>query len=577
MKKLLILFILFLPVASACKDVIVMNDATAGNYNLFMKVRDPSRPGLQVVFMVDKGYQYSYHHPWKGYNIPYTIKHKLIGVATLGDTPPNIIKAGMLLSDAGIAYGDADSPTYYINPTKYAWDDFDWLRYAAQNASSVEEAVGDLEEVVKMHAPGIGENLFVVGKDKAYVIEADAIHFVKEEVKDLAVMSNYPKQLWHTRVLKRVTIASNFDRVYEGVVRKWQIVRLGGTLGIRILKIGKDFIVVRQFPLGDKVKIEEGKGEKVGYYYVYVEDCDGKTARIKVSYEYYAWENKVLDMLRQKYGKITVMDLMNLSRLHSYDLEGLRGFCEGERKATMIFKIPIDNDLYMAWFAPDQCVSIYVPIHICDSDIYEPYKDGEVAEIAVALLTKFGHGGVNFRNVEKVLIKENEKMEELAIKKGKAPQILTVVDMEMQKQAYLMQKLYLNANENEREILKDIWNESYYKTICNIERKIRSFDEYGKELLAQIALSICKARVEVENIVNGSKLMNDYAYAEKLVNSGKYKDAMEQIRIIFEKTDEKLFGIKHGREKDVKQIVIVSSLILFIAVIAVLLRKPKTK
>ena len=390
-------------------------------------------------------------------------------------------------------------------------------------------------------------------------------------------MSNYPKQLWHTRVLKRVTIASNFDRVYEGVVRKWQIVRLGGTLGIRILKIGKDFIVVRQFPLGDKVKIEEGKGEKVGYYYVYVEDCDGKTARIKVSYEYYAWENKILDMLRQKYGKITVMDLMNLSRLHSYDLEGLRGFCEGERKATMIFKIPIDNDLYMAWFAPDQCVSIYVPIHICDSDIYEPYKDGEVAEIAVALLTKFGHGGVNFRNVEKVLIKENEKMEELAIKKGKAPQILTVVDMEMQKQAYLMQKLYLNANENEREILKDIWNESYYKTICNIERKIRSFDEYGKELLAQIALSICKARVEVENIVNGSKLMNDYAYAEKLVNSGKYKDAMEQIRIIFEKTDEKLFGIKHGREKDVKQIVIVSSLILFIAVIAVLLRKPKTK
>ncbi|MCD6330765.1 MAG: hypothetical protein J7L80_01010, partial [Thermoplasmata archaeon] len=185
--------------------------------------------------------------------------------------------------------------------------------------------------------------------------------------------------------------------------------------------------------------------------------------------------------------------------------------------------------------------------------------------------------GVDFKNVEKVLIKENEKMEELAIKKGKAQQILTVVDMEMQKQAYLMQKFYLNANENEREILKDIWNESYYKTICNIEKRIGNFGEYGKELLAQIALSICKARVEVESIVNGSRLMNDYAYAEKLVNSGKYKEAMKQIKIIFEKTDEKLFGIKHEKEKDVKQIVIVSSLILFMAVIIVLLRKPRIK
>ena len=173
-----------------------MNDATAGDYNLFMKVRDPSRPGLQVLCMVNKGYEYTYHHPWKGYNIPYKIEHKLIGVATKGDTPPNVLKAGMLLSDAGIAYGDADCPTFYINPTKNAWDDFDWLRYAAQSADNEQQAVEKLEEVVKMHAPGIGENLFVVGSNSGYVVEADAFHFVKEEVSGITAMSNYPKQLW---------------------------------------------------------------------------------------------------------------------------------------------------------------------------------------------------------------------------------------------------------------------------------------------------------------------------------------------------------------------------------------------
>lgn len=577
MKKFIILALLLLfPVASACKDIIVMDDATEGDYNLLMKVRDPSRPGLQVLFMVDKGYKYTYHHPWRGYNIPYTILHKLIGVATIGDTPPNIIKAGMLLSDACIAYGDADCPTYYINPTPYAWDDFDWLRYAAQNASNEDEAVERLEEVVKMHAPGIGENLFVVGKNKAYVIEADAFHFVKNEVKDIAVMSNYPKQLWHSRLLKRISISSGFDRVYEGNVRRWQLVRLGGIFGVRILKIGDDFIYVKQFPLGKKIKIEEGKGTKVGYFYVYVEECDGKIAKVKVYNEYYAWEKKIEEILRQKYGKINVLDLMNLSRLHSFDLDGLRGMCENEKKATMIFKIPTNNDLCMGWFAPDQCASIFVPVHICDNNIYEAYENGKAAEIAYNLLTKYGHGTIDFSNIEKVLVKENEKMEEIALKNlEKASDILTSVDVEMQKQAYLMQKLYLNANEDEREILKYMWNESYYKTICNIKANIGKFNGNGKELLANIALSICKARVSVDSIINGSNLMNEYEKAEKLVKMGKYDNAMNLIKKIFEKTDEKLFGIKHGKESNIEQIVLILSFIIFIAIIAIMAKRKK--
>lgn len=568
---MLSIILLIFPSVFACKDIIVMNSATEGEYNILMKVRDPSRPGLQVLFMVEKGYRYSYHHPWLGYEIPYEIKHKLLGVATLGDTPPNIIKAGMLLSDACIAYGDADCPTYYINPSRYAWDDFDWLRYAAQNASNEDEAVDLLEEVVRMHAPGIGENLFVVGKEKAYVIEADAFHFVKEEVNDFAVMSNYPKKLWQGRLFKKL-IASDFDTQYEKVVRKWHTVRLGGIFGIRVLKIGNDWIVVKQIPSGEKVKIEEGKGAKVGYFYVKLLDIQGKKARIRICYEYYEWERKILDILKR--GKVSIIDLINISRLHSEDLEGLRGMCEGESKATMIFKIPINNNLCMGWFAPDQCASIFVPVHLCDKDIYEPYKNGKAAEIALNLLRKFGK--INFSNVEKVLVRENEKMENIAIKNiDKASSILTIIDMEMQKQAFLFQKLWLNSNEGERSILSKIWNNSYYDTICNIEKNLKRFDSYGKEILAEIALSIGKARTEIENIVNGSDLFNSYRKAEDLIQIGDYIGGVRIIKNILKETDKNLFGIEYEKEEKIGGGTIITISFLILVTIVIILKRKR--
>ena len=49
----------------ACKDIIVCGDATDGDYNLLLKVRDPSRPGLQVLCIVPEGYEYDYYQDRK--------------------------------------------------------------------------------------------------------------------------------------------------------------------------------------------------------------------------------------------------------------------------------------------------------------------------------------------------------------------------------------------------------------------------------------------------------------------------------------------------------------------------------
>jgi hypothetical protein len=134
----------------SCKDIIACGDATAGDYNLLLKVRDPSRPGLQVLCIVPMGYEYTYRNPWNGKPQENKVLHKFIGVTTVDDIIPNIIKAGMSLSDSGLAYGDADTASRWINPSKNAWDDFDWMRYTCERANNEDEAVYLLtEEVVK--------------------------------------------------------------------------------------------------------------------------------------------------------------------------------------------------------------------------------------------------------------------------------------------------------------------------------------------------------------------------------------------------------------------------------------------
>ncbi|MCD6512945.1 MAG: hypothetical protein J7K61_05025 [Thermoplasmata archaeon] len=543
--SLLIVIFIASSLSTACKDIIVTKDYTAGDYNLFMKVRDPSRPGLQVLCMIPKGYEYTYHSAWRGEPHVYRFTHKVIGVATKGDTPPNIFKAGMLFTDAGIAFGDADVASYLVNPTRNAWDDFDWLRYAAENASSVDEAMDLLQNVVEMHAPGVGENLFVVGYDKACVAEADAYRFIKSDVAGVLAMSNYPKMLWNGKITSRL-IASSFDKVFEGSVKRWHAVRLGGVFGIRITKMAEDWIEARQVPFGEKARVDIGNGARVGNYWVELLESNGKSAKIRVSYAYYEWEKILEDKLRK--GNVDVGDMMKIARLTSQDLYGLRGMSEGDEKATMIFVLPSKPYLACGWFAPDAIASIFVPVHICDYDIYDAYENGEAAEISLNLLMKYDR--VNFSSVEEVFQNENAIMEELALKnEEKASFILTQSDMAMQREAFMMENMWMNLNDKEKELMAKIWQKDYYTTVSSMAGNIDRFGEYGKRMLTQIALQMCEARTNIDKEVNGSDYTWAYEKAKKLADAGKYKESLVVIKEVMGNVDEKLFGMERVKEK----------------------------
>ncbi len=571
---IVVLFCSFILDGNACKVIVAIGDSTGGNYNLLLKVRDPSRLGFQALTIVNQGYAYPYHHPWTGKEMRFLVNHTYIGTVTQGDSYPNITKPGMALSETGIAYADADSPLFLINPTRHAWDDFDWIRYACERAVTVEQAVNLLTAAVidTLHAPGVGENLFVVGSQKGYVIESDAFKYTIQEIKDIHVQSNYPKLLWK-RSLYPLLIGSSFNLTKDSVVREKRIVRLGPTfLGVKIVDIQPDGIVAKQFPLGEKIQISLGDTGTVGVFRVQLLEITGKKAHISLSYQYLDWETQIKDLLYQKYGGLGVRDLMNLSRLHNTSLDGLRGMCEGGFEAATIYKIPASypDILSSGWFAPNQCSWVYVPFHICNQDIYTPYRDGTAHMLAQELLSLYGHGTLTslINGMETIFLSETERVESHALhylQKGhtrQAGDLLTLSDLSMQKQGFLWGGILYDLSSIDSGIqdeifnsLSRIWNHNYSYSLPCIKEAVELLTSFQtpsiktinslKQKLLLLALDITECKINQASIISD---VPQRVYADELeqgkyfLNTGQYEAGFHHLVLVYRNANSLILG-----------------------------------
>ncbi|RLF35882.1 MAG: hypothetical protein DRM99_03835 [Thermoplasmata archaeon] len=561
----------------ACKDIVACGDATDGDYNLLLKVRDPSRPGLQVLCIVPEGYEYVYHHPWTGRLMNFKTLHKYIGVATENDVIPNVVKAGMTLTDSGLAFGDADTVSGWINPTKYRWDDFDWIRYSCEKADTEDEAIALLTKdvVSRLHATGVSENLFVVGPNKGYIVEADAFHYTVKEIEDgVAVMSNYPKELWRTQVLKKLPISWSFDTVVEKTVRKHGVVRLNSLYGIKIVDIKEDCIYVKPVSLvhmlrtnniGVIYKIPLGERETVGYFSVELLEVNGKQAKVQVTNVFKAWEEKMLEHIQPCYGRITVKDMMNWSRLNREDLDGLRPMCEElfKYEAAAIYRIPRDNykTLSCGWFSPNHaCSSIYVPFHICDKDIFESYRNGEAAQLSLDLLNIYGveNLSTSFSKTEDVFLNEIKSIEEISKnllkKRIDVSDLLTIIDIEMQRQAFLTEEIWIEASQVSDSLIRDtinnLWEENYTVSLNKMKTAISIFNgihgsTFLKEKIIEIATSIARSRVDAAEAIGKqtSSIREEYQKGEQLLQQGEYEQGFDYLQKAFIESDMLIRGV----------------------------------
>ena len=563
----LIILIFYLPILISspvlgCKDILACGDSTGGDYNLLLKVRDPSRPGLQVLSIVPKNYEYEFYHPWTGEKIFFKVENKYFGITSKDDVIPNIVKAGMTLSDKGLAFGDADTNSNWINPSRYAWDDFDWIRYSCEKADNIDQAVLLLTEDVvnKYHAPGVSENLFVIGPDSGYIIEADAFNYkIKEFVNDVGVMSNYPKELWKSQILKTLPISISYDFNTTDYFKVGDIIRLNSLYGIKIINITESSILARQIPIfkinfwtflfiGEKIEIEIGERKNVGDFSLKVLDVEIDKVKVELTNKFKAWENKMLENINSKYGNITVKDMFNWSRLQSVDLDGLRGMCEGiyEDEAVAIYKIPKNyyKSLSMGWFSPSfACSSIFVPFHISDNDIFDPYENGEAAQLCQNLFKIYGYNNLScFNNIENVFLYENEIIENIAVNIIEEEEILsdflTIFDINAQKQAYLTEKIWFDIdnliNQNEKElcinIIENNWGLSYSNSLINMKYTVLNLLELNNTFpiinnIIEIAFSVCKSRFDLADILGiiSEEGAQEYFFAEEYINNFEYE------------------------------------------------------
>ena len=583
-KIFIILFILLLNIiitinSEGCKDIIAVGNATKDDFNYLLKVRDPSRPGLQVLCIIPEGYCYSYHNPWTGKKLDFKVEHKFIGVATTDDTIPNIIKAGMAFSIKGIAYGDADTNSNWKNPTKNAWDDFDWIRYACEKADDEEEAVKLLTKdiVDDMHASGVSENLFVVGPKKAFIIEADAFHYDIREVEDIEEMSNYPKELWKTQRHKKFLIALSFETTKEQYVAKGRILRLNSFYGVKIVDIGDDFIIARQVPflkinkipiiVGKKVKIGIEEREKVGDFSVKLINIDGRKAKISICTIFKAWEDEMLKHMEPRYGKIELKDMINWSRLTGEDLDGLRPMCEENYpyEAVMIYKIPKNNYdiLSSGWFSANHaCSSIYVPVHICNNEIYDAYLNGEAAKLSLDLLDLYGDSFLIscLNDVESVFLKDVEKIENISlsyIKKNiDVSDFLTIFDIGIQKQAMLTEKIWYYATDAEFEVIKGMWKHNYSISINEMQNTISLLknikgSENEIENILKIVLNICETKMNMAKSVglDISLIKQQIDSGSKLFQEKQYNQGFKQLKMAYNQSNDLIEGKQLSIEK----------------------------
>ena len=598
--------------AQACKDIIACGNATDGNYNLLLKVRDPSRPGFQVLCIVPKDYKYTYRYPWTGKLFDFTVSQKFIGIATEKDVIPNIIKAGMSLSTAGIAYADADTNSNWKNPTKNAWDDFDCIRYACQKANTEEESVKLLTEdvVKKFHALGVSENLFVVGPKKAYVIEADAFHYsIKELHDEIVVMSNYPKELWKTQRLKKMPISPSFDTTIEKTIRKGQTIRLKSIQGIKILDIKTDYITVKPVSFNHALttssvnmvyKIQLDERKTIGHFSVKLLDIHDNKAKISMCYVFKAWEDELLSHIQPLYGFINVKEMINFSRFHPEDLDGLRPMCEDiyEYESVAIFKIPNKNFdiLSCGWFSANHaCSSIFVPFHICDNDVYDPYETGEAAELSLSLLKKYGHGTLSaiFSNTEDVFLNEIEYAEHIVETiKGtqKTSEFLTQIDTGMQRQAYLTEQIWMDicseSNEENKKMiidsLKRIWENNYSTSLSLMKDSVYNLINisntyYILDKICEIALNICKSKIITVNVMgkNYQNAQLEYENGNDLIKKDEYIFGIEHLEKAFNECEYLIKGqtisSSYELEKNNKLEIVTYILVIILLVIAILL------
>jgi len=119
---------------------------------------------------------------------------------------------------------------------------------------------------------------------------------------------------------------------------------------------------------------------------------------------------------------------------------------------------------------------------------------------------------------------------------------LTVIDTGMQRQAYLIQKLWMDVRDEQylQIIISNLWNNTYYDSLLEMRKAIIHLEEsHGSKLyidkINELALDICKSRINAAKSIGKDMESAEIKYknGEKFINEKNYQTGFKNIMNAF--------------------------------------------
>ena len=135
-----------------------------------------------------------------------------------------------------------------------------------------------------------------------------------------------------------------------------------------------------------------------------------------------------------------------------------------------------------------------------------------------------------------------DEMEKISIDyishKTDVSEFLTVIDMSMQKQAFLTGEIWKVIDDKESiiNIVENIWEDNYLTTLENIKQALFELDEMSqtnliKQKLIDISFDICNSRIKAANVLEKKVdvLLDQLNLANNLVINRQYEKGFQKL------------------------------------------------
>ena len=201
----------------------------------------------------------------------------------------------------------------------------------------------------------------------------------------------------------------------------------------------------------------------------------------------------------------------------------------------------------------------------------------------------------SFSKVEDVFFYETDSVEEISrdllASNIDVSNFLTIIDVSMQRQAYLTEEIWMDisaiSNQNKKQgvtiLIDSLWDTNYESSLKNMKNALLIFEKDPetfkiKENVVDIVLDICRSRIDAAKLIGKQTRIveEEYMDGRKLIKQGEYESGFDSIQKAFTQSNMLIEGqtlkdVKSLEKEDKKISTVLFFMILIIVIVIVVL------